>query len=116
MDNGFSSTAVVISRQGMGHGDTELCGRLLTTYLRCLVDEEQIPQSILLYSEGVRMALRDSVCRAHLDELSDRGALIVISRTCLEHYDLLDRVPSPEIGNMAMVAEAQSHAAKVIFL
>jgi hypothetical protein len=116
VDNGFSSAAIVINNNGMGYGDDELRAHLLTSYLRTLVDLEQAPQAILLYAEGVKMATLESVCRVQLDELSDRGALIIISRTCLEHYGLLEKVPSPEIGNMAMIAEAQSTAEKVVTL
>lgn len=116
MDNGFSSAAIVINSKGMGQGDEELRGRLLTNYLRTLVELDQAPQAILLYAEGVQMATRDSVCRIQLDELSDRGALVIICRTCLEHYGLLEKVPAPEIGNMAMIAEAQGAAVKVITL
>jgi len=116
LDNGFSSAAIVINSKGMGQGDEELRGRLLTNYLRTLVELDQAPQAILLYAEGVQMATQDSVCRIQLDELSDRGALVIICRTCLEHYGLLEKVPAPEIGNMAMIAEAQSAAVKVITL
>jgi len=116
VENGFSAAAIVISSDGMGHGDDTLRVRLLGNYLRTLTEMEQPPRYILMYAAGVRMATRDSPCRKDLDRLSAQGCCIVLCRTCLEHYGLLEQVPEKEVGNMMMIAEAQGDAEKVITL
>lgn len=116
MNPDFHTSALVISSAGMGQGDATLCQRLLGNYLQTLAELETPPQSILFYAAGVKMARHDSACRAELDLLAKAGSRLVICRTCLDHYGLLDKVPATEIGNMLMIVEAQGVADKVISL
>lgn len=116
MENGFSAAAIVINSDGMGQGDDSLRVRLLGNYLRTLAEMEQPPRYILMYAAGVRMATCDAPCRADLDRLSAQGSRIVLCRTCLEHYGLIEQVPEKEVGNMMMIVEAQGEAEKVITL
>lgn len=112
----FQHTALVINSAGMGHGDESLCQRLLGNYLQTLIELESPPQSILLYAAGVKTAIQASACRAQLDLLRQAGSQLILCRTCLEHYGLMEQVPAEEIGNMLMIVEAQARAAKIICL
>lgn len=116
MNPDFHTSALVISSAGMGQGDTALCQRLLVNYLKTLAELETPPQAILFYAAGVKMATHDSVCRTELDLLAKAGSRLVICRTCLDHYGLLEQVPALEIGNMLMIVEEQSAASKIINL
>ncbi|MBS1209195.1 MAG: hypothetical protein H6R19_1593 [Proteobacteria bacterium] len=116
MDTDFSSSAIVINTDGMGHGDEGLRHRLLSNYLRTLIELDRPPQSILLYAAGVKMAAATSPCRAELTQLRAAGTQIIACRTCLDHYGLMAQLPGEEIGNMLMIVEAQAAAGKVIVL
>jgi sulfur relay (sulfurtransferase) complex TusBCD TusD component (DsrE family) len=116
MNPDFHNTALVISNAGMGQGDPALCQRLLSNYLKTLLELETAPQTILLYAAGVHMATQHAPARAELSRLAEAGSQIIICRTCLDHYGLMDQVPEAEIGNMLMIVEAQNAAAKVISL
>jgi hypothetical protein len=114
MRDKLQHTALCIDSTGMGTGDPALCTRLLESYLRCLVELESAPQAILLYAEGVKNATRTATCRPLLDALAGLGSRIILCRTCLAHYELLDEVPPTEIGNMLQIIEAQTAAARVL--
>lgn len=116
MDTDFSSSAIVINSDGMGHADEALRHKLLSNYLHTVAETGRGPATILLYAAGVRMATRDAPCRAELTRLAEAGSRIIVCRTCLEFYGLLDQVPDSDIGNMLMIVEAQSQADKVITL
>jgi hypothetical protein len=116
MNPDFHATALLINTDGMGHGDESLCHRLLSNYLKTLIELETPPQSILLYAAGVKMAAYKSPCRTELSRLATMGTQIIACRTCLDHYGLMDQVPETEIGNMLMIVEAQALAVKVITL
>ncbi|GAB2880534.1 hypothetical protein GCM10027046_05790 [Uliginosibacterium flavum] len=128
MNPDFHAVALVINTDGMGDdknadnnadnaaGDHSLRHRLLTTYLKTLIELETPPQSILLYAAGVKIATHASACRAELTQLREAGSQIIACRTCLDFYGLMDQVPEAEIGNMLRIIEAQSLAAKVITL
>lgn len=116
METDFSSTALVINSEGMGQGDEVLRQKLLTNYLRTLVELETPPQTILFYTSGVFMATLTSPCRGELDRLTKLGSRIIACRTCLDHYNLMEKIPADEIGNMLAIVEAQSIANRVITL
>lgn len=116
MNPDFHTTALLINNDGMGHGDEALRRRLLGNYLKTLIELEAPPQAILFYAAGVKMAAHDSPCRAELTRLREAGSQIVLCRTCLEHYGLMERVPADEIGNMLMIVEAQDKASRIITL
>lgn len=114
MTENLRQTALCIDSPGMGTGDAELCTRLLENYLRTLVELESAPQAILLYAAGVKNATHSASCRPLLDALAGLGSRIILCRTCLAHYDLLEEVPPTEIGNMLQIIEAQAAAARVL--
>lgn len=116
MDVDFSSTALVISRAGMGAGDTELTERLLGNYLNTLVELGSAPAAVLMYAEGVHAACREGAARTALHALRAAGTRIIVCRTCLAHYGLLESLPEEEIGNMLAIIEAQAQAGRVISL
>ncbi len=116
LQNAFLDTTLVFNNDGMGQGDETLRHRLATNYLNAVRESEARPAAILLYASGVKLAAFDSPCRKALSELAATGTRIVACRTCLDHYNLMDKVPENEIGNMLMILEAQACAARLINL
>lgn len=116
MEPDFSQTAIVISRNGMGSGDADLTGRLLGNYLNSLVELGATPRALLLYAEGVQPACQPGAARSALTALREAGARVIVCRTCLAHYGLLEALPEEEIGNMLAIIEAQGQVARVISL
>lgn len=116
MEVDFSQTAIVISRNGMGSGDAELTARLLANYLNSLVELEAAPHSVLLYAEGAQVACQPGPARTALSALRAAGTRVIVCRTCLAHYGLLEALPEEEIGNMLAIIEAQAQASRVISL
>ena len=109
-------TAIVLSQTTMGNGDHVLCERLLHSYLRTLNEADATPDFLLFYTEGVKLCCEGSLVLSELQALSKKGAILILCRTCLEHYKLMDAVKVGEIGNMLKILEAQAAAAKVIVL
>lgn len=116
LQNVFLDTTLVFNNDGMGQGDETLCHRLATNYLNAIQEAETRPAAILLYASGVKLATFSSPCRKVLSELAAAGTRIIACRTCLDHYNLLDKVPENEIGNILMILEAQACAARLINL
>lgn len=108
--------ALVFNTDGMGHGEPALCRKLAANYLRTVLEGEFRPAAILFYAAGVKLATHDSPCREALNLLAAQGSRIILCRTCLDFYGLMEAVPAEEIGNMLMILEAQAAAGKVITL
>ena len=114
VNNDFSATAVVFNTDGLGHADAALRHKLATNYLRTLLELGYRPQAILFYADGVKLVTTGSPCLIELSELAGAGVPLIVCRTCLDYYGLLEKVEVGEIGNMLRIVEAQGSAQKVI--
>jgi hypothetical protein len=58
--------------------------------LRVLLDSHQVPATLCFYAEGVRWLTHESPVIEELRQIGERGADIVVCRTCLAEAGLLD--------------------------
>jgi selenium metabolism protein YedF len=114
MSNDFSTTAIVVSNDGLGIADEVLRHKLAANYFRTLLELGHRPQAVLFYAAGVKLVAKGSPCLQELEKLSAAGVPLIVCRTCLDFYGLIDNVAVGEIGNMVRIVEAQAAAGKVI--
>ncbi len=91
---------VLIGQAGLGAGDPQLGGLILANFLRLLGEREDRPEYIILWNEGVRIAVEGSNWINHLRRLEEQGVKIVCCQTCIEFLGLEGRIAVGEIGNM----------------
>jgi len=109
-------TVIVISRNGMGEADQVLQHKLVTTYLNLLDEHDILPAAICFYSEGVYLAVDGSPVLEVLRSLEKKGVRLILCTTCLNYYNLVERVQVGIAGGMGDIIEAQRLASKVISL
>ena len=97
--------AILIGNAGLGAGDPLLGGLILANFLRLLGEREARPEYIILWNEGVKIAVEGSNWISHLKRLEEQGVNIISCRTCLEFFGLEDQVAAGEIGNMAQIQD-----------
>jgi selenium metabolism protein YedF len=101
----------------MGRGDDpELGSVLMRGFFYALGEIEPLPDVILFFNSGVKLAAEGSPIVEHLRVLCDRGVKTLICRTCLDHFGLEDKVAVGEISNMLAIAETMLRAGKVVSL
>jgi selenium metabolism protein YedF len=110
----FSNTAILVTSDGLGQGKVALRHKLAASYFRTLFEGGDLPRAILFYTDGVKLVTGTSPCLAELKALADAGVPLIICRTCLDFYGLIDKVAVGEIGNMMRIVEEQGAADKVI--
>ena len=111
-----SDTVILVTRNGMGEADSELQHKLMQTYLKLLVENNILPAVICFYAEGVRLVVEGSPVLDQLSALEAKGVRLILCSTCLNYYNLTERVRVGIVGGMADIIEAQQRAAKVITL
>jgi hypothetical protein len=111
-----SDTVIIVNRYGMGEADQTLQLRLIGTYLKLLDDHNLYPAAICFYAEGVRLAVDGSPVMETLQSLEHKGVHLILCSTCLNYYQLLDKVKVGIVGGMGDILEAQQLATKVITL
>lgn len=108
------NTVIVISSQFMGSGDPELGKILMKGFIYTLSEMDFLPKTILLYNEGVKLAIEGSESLNDLLVLETRGVEILSCGTCLNFYGITEKLKAGTITNMYTIAEKQLRATKVI--
>lgn len=111
-----ADTVIVINRNGMGEADQVLQHRLIGTYLSLLDEHNILPGAICFYTEGVHLVIDGSPVLEILQSLEQKGVRLILCSTCLNYYNLTERVKVGIVGGMGDILEAQRLAAKVITL
>jgi sulfur relay (sulfurtransferase) complex TusBCD TusD component (DsrE family) len=112
----FPLTTIVINRNGMGEAEPELQQKLIKAYLSMLINQQPLPATICLYASGVHLAAEGSAVLEELKALLARGVYIILCSTCVNYYNLNDRIAVGVVGGMHDILEAQWRADRVITL
>ncbi|MDR1572778.1 MAG: sulfurtransferase-like selenium metabolism protein YedF [Clostridiales Family XIII bacterium] len=105
---------VVLSSDRMGEGDADLGRILIKGFLYALTEQEVLPETLILYNSGVRLAVQDSEALADLQQLEAVGVEVSACGTCLNHYGLTEKLAVGSVTNMYAIAEKLLKSASVI--
>ncbi|MDP3453054.1 MAG: DsrE family protein [Bacteroidales bacterium] len=108
--------AVMINREGMGEGSPELSIILVKNYLTLLKSENRVPAYICLYADGVKLACEGSPVCMELKALEESGCKVIICKTCLIFYNLLEKLVCGTVGTMLDIIDVQHNTTKIINL
>lgn len=116
MTNFDSNTVLLITRNGMGDAEPDLQLKILTTYLKLLDENNLLPGAICFYTDGVKLAVTGSPVLGTLKSLDAKGVHLILCSTCLNYFNLADKVEVGIVGGMTDIIEAQRKSDKVITL
>lgn len=105
---------VVLASDQMGSGDPELGKVLMKSFIYALTEGEQLPDKILLYNGGVKLAVQGAETAADLKKLAERGVEVLNCGTCLNFYNLTDQLAVGSITNMYEIVQSQMEAELII--
>jgi intracellular sulfur oxidation DsrE/DsrF family protein len=111
-----ASTVILINNDGMGSAEEALRHKLLRSYLTMLRENELYPGAICFYAGGVKMVVEGSPVLDLLRELEGKGVRLIICTTCLQYFELTEKVAVGIVGGMGDIMLAQMMANKVITL
>ena len=107
---------VTVSSDQMGRGDDELGHVLIRSFLHTLGEVEPAPDVVILFNNGVKLAVEGSAALEDLGRLERAGVRILLCGTCLGHFGLKDQVAAGEVSNMYAISGTMLGAAKVVNL
>jgi selenium metabolism protein YedF len=108
------STIFVIASNVMGHGNDELGALLMKAFIHTVVDLEHRPELIILYNTGVKLAASDSGVVDDLKALEDKGVRILLCGTCVNFFELGDKLGAGTVSNMYDIAGLLSTAGRIV--
>ena len=104
----------VLSSDQMGGGNEELGRILMKGFVYALTQLEELPETILLYNGGARLSVEGSQSLEDLKNLEAQGVEILTCGTCLNFYELADKLKVGSVTNMYEIVEKMSGARLVI--
>jgi selenium metabolism protein YedF len=114
LDNIMEKTVVVLSSDCMGTGDDKLGQVLMKGFIYALTELEQLPKQIVLYNGGAKLSAKGSDSLEDLKLLESQGVEILTCGTCLNYYNLTEKLMVGSITNMYNIAEILLSADKII--
>ena len=108
------TTAYLFMRFGLGHAPEELQLKVVGNFLMLLRGDQEPPAALLFYTDGVRLVCEGSPALDLLREFESRGVPVISCRTCVEYFNLADKVRVGTVGGMPAIMEAIARADKVV--
>ncbi len=107
---------LAVSSDIMGRGEAELGGILVRGFFHTLGEVQPLPQRIIFFNTGVRLACTGSPVLDDLRALQERGIEMLVCGTCLGYFELTEQLAVGQISNMYDIAETMLGAGKVVSL
>jgi selenium metabolism protein YedF len=105
---------VVFSSDKMGEGDDQLGHLLMTNFIKALKDLDALPQKMVFYNNGVKLAIKGSSVIEHLKDLEKMGVELMLCATCVNHYSLESVVGAGTVSNIYAIAEVMASAGNIV--
>jgi len=104
----------VVSRNGLGDTPEDLQRILAVNFFGLSSESKHSPETILFYADGVKLAREGSAVVESLRALEKKGTRLILCRTCLDYFGLMDKVAVGSVGKMTDIVAALEEATKVV--
>ena len=105
---------IVISSELMGQGDDELGRKLMKSFFVALSCLDSMPSSVMFYNSGVKLAVDESPVIEILHEIEKKGVEILICGTCVDHFNIGDKISVGRISDMYIITQKLSETGNII--
>ncbi len=105
---------IILSDNHMGRGDDVLGDVLIRGFIHTLLQLNPLPDTIICYNAGVKLAMKDSAVLDDLQQLARAGVDILVCGTCVNYFELGDSLAAGHISNMYDIAETMAGAARLL--
>jgi len=105
---------IVCAEDKMGRGSDELGAVLMRAFLHTVAGQAQKPDVLILYNTGVKLALEGSETLEDVKELTTAGVEVLVCGTCLNFFDVKDKLGAGVVSNMYDIVETMSRAGRLL--
>jgi selenium metabolism protein YedF len=105
---------ILVTSQYMGKGSDELGGILMKGFFYALSESYNLPQAVIFMNSGVKLTVEGTEVLESLSALESKGVEILSCGTCLDYFNLKDKLVKGGVTNMYTIVERLNEAKKVI--
>ena len=104
----------VLSANTMGNGEEQLGKLLMKSFIFALTKQDQLPETILCYNSGAYLTCEGSDSLEDLKSLEAEGVEILTCGTCLDFYNLKEKLAVGGVTNMYEIIEIMENAGTIV--
>jgi len=108
------NTVVYVSSEGMGRGDEELGAVLMAAFLDTLSHFKGELSHALFVNAAARLTVKGSPVLDQVRQLEELGVEVLVCGTCLNHFNIKDKLAVGKVSNMYAIIETLSKAGRII--
>lgn len=105
---------VALADNRMGRGDDVLGDVLIRAFVHTLAQRRPLPATLVCYNAGVKLAATDSPVLDDLEQMARDGVEIMVCGTCVNYFDLGQRIGVGRVSNMYDILEAMAGAGRLV--
>lgn len=98
----------------MGGGSEELGRILMKSFMYTITEVPPFPSTLLFYNSGVYLTCQGSEVLEDLRLLKEEGVEIISCGTCLDYFQIQDKLEVGEVSNMYTIYEKLRNGANTI--
>lgn len=99
---------ILVSSDQLGKGEKDLGTGLLETFFTILKQREDLPKAVFFVNRGVFNLTKDSLVSLQLKELEEKGVQLLACKTCVDYYQVEDKLAVGTISGMATFIDLAS--------
>lgn len=108
------NTVVAFASDLMGSGNDDLGKVLMKGFIFAITQLEELPKTLLFYNGGATLTSEGSDSIDDLKHLEKEGVEILTCGTCLNYYNMSDKLLVGDVTNMYTIVEKLAGASKII--
>ena len=108
------STVYAFGTNVMGGGNDELGATLMKGFIYAVSQLDELPKTMLFYNGGAKLTVEGSASLEDLKSLQAQGVEILTCGTCLNFYDIKEKIATGRVGNMFLITELMAGATSLV--
>ena len=105
---------ISISSDTMGKGEEELGKILMKAFIHSLTELTNTPKILIFFNSGARLTSCESNTIDDLKTLEKKGTEVLTCGTCIDYYNLKEKLAVGIITNMYTIVEKMASADKIV--
>ena len=101
---------IMIASETMGEGSNELGKVLMKGFLYTLTETRPFPKAVLFINSGVKLTTEGSEVVEYIRNLESEGVEVLSCGTCLDYFNLKNKLMVGGVSNMYTIVEKMSSA------
>ncbi len=105
---------LVLRSENLGEGEPDLGAKLMSSFLKTLLESGNIPEKIICMNSGVFLTTENSPVTEQLKQFAASGSEILSCSTCLNYFGRTDKLVVGKPTDMKAIVGVMLHYRRIL--